>query len=223
MKESKFIELLNLYVDHQISPDDAKLLESEVESNPTRRRIYRQYCQMQKACALMGAGLHAETPTSARKIVDFQPRRRVPLLAAYATGFSALAACLALVLVTRSRVGQSSVHPAVDVAQPQHLVQPVLAVAPSTSTARPTLQPAFGPRSLKLREQNAELADNAATPDQASFGGWMNNVQLTSLEGVTIDDLRFDGRSNLPADSRPSRAVRPFQGKVEMAAVRFQK
>ena len=57
MKESKFIELLNLYVDHQISPDDAKLLESEVESNPTRRRIYRQYCQMQKACALMGAGL----------------------------------------------------------------------------------------------------------------------------------------------------------------------
>jgi len=31
MKESRFIELLNLYIDQQISPDDAALLE---EGNP---------------------------------------------------------------------------------------------------------------------------------------------------------------------------------------------
>ena len=219
MKESKFIELLNLYVDHQISPEDAKLLESEVESNPARRRIYRQYCQMQKACAVMSAAFHAEATADAPKTVDFKPRRRAPLLVTYATGLGAMAACLALVFVVRSRLEQ----PAVMSGSAPHPAQPALVMAPASHAARPVLQPAFGPRSLKLREQNAELADAATASDQGSFGGWMNNVQLSSMEGVTIDDLRFDGRSNLPAESRPNRAVRPFQGKVEMAAVRFQK
>ncbi len=219
MKDSKFIELLNLYVDHQISADDATLLEAEVYSNPERRRVYRQYCQMQKACAEMSAAFRTEAPAANPKIAEFEPRRRAAGLAVYATGFSALAACLALVFVVRSRVVQS-VAPSVSSVHEQVAAQSTPAVL-ATNVARPALQPAFGPRSLKLREQNTELAD--ATTDQASFGGWMNNVQLSSMEGVSVDDLRFDGRPALPSDSRTNRSVRPFQGKVEMAAVRFQK
>ena len=50
MKESKFIELLNLYIDQQISPEDAALLEEAILQNPRRRQIYRQYCRMHKDC-----------------------------------------------------------------------------------------------------------------------------------------------------------------------------
>ena len=34
MKESRFIELLNLYIDQQISPDDAALLEEAILPQP---------------------------------------------------------------------------------------------------------------------------------------------------------------------------------------------
>jgi hypothetical protein len=53
MKDSEFIELLNLYLDHEISADNAARLEAEVQGNPERRRVYRQYCRMQKACTLL--------------------------------------------------------------------------------------------------------------------------------------------------------------------------
>ena len=52
MKESRFIELLNLYIDRQISPEDAALLEEEILQNPGRRHTYSQYCRMHRACTL---------------------------------------------------------------------------------------------------------------------------------------------------------------------------
>jgi hypothetical protein len=53
MKESKFIELLNLYIDHQISQEEAGVLEEEILRNPQRRQTYHQYCRMQRACTLV--------------------------------------------------------------------------------------------------------------------------------------------------------------------------
>jgi anti-sigma factor RsiW len=51
MKESRYIELLNLYVDHRLTPEEAAELETEVQRNPARRKVYLQYCRIQKACA----------------------------------------------------------------------------------------------------------------------------------------------------------------------------
>ena len=36
MKDNEFIELLNLYLDHEISQEDAARLEAEVQRNPAR-------------------------------------------------------------------------------------------------------------------------------------------------------------------------------------------
>lgn len=55
MKEREFTELLNLYLDHEITPEAAARLEAEVQRNPARRATYRQYCQMQKACKILSA------------------------------------------------------------------------------------------------------------------------------------------------------------------------
>ena len=220
MKESKFIELLNLYVDHQISADDAALLEAEVRGNAERRRVYRQYCQIQKACTQLGDVFRTEAPAPVTmpQIVQRKPRRSFGV-AAYVGALGAVAACLAVVLVVRSRpepVAASAVAQ-VQVSAPQ--ATQVAAVM----AQRPALQPVLGPRSLKLREQNTELVESAPAAYQVAFGDWMNDVRLPSMDNGSIDDLRFDGRSTVPAGSRANRAVRPFQGKVEMAAVRFQK
>ena len=59
MKDQEFIELLNLYLDHEISPADAARLEAEVQSNLPRRALYNQYCRMQKACTSLGADFRA--------------------------------------------------------------------------------------------------------------------------------------------------------------------
>ena len=64
MKDSEFIQLLNLYLDHEISGADAARLESEVQTNAARRQIYQQYCRMQKACRMIAADFETE-PASA--------------------------------------------------------------------------------------------------------------------------------------------------------------
>ena len=64
MKESRFIELLNLYVDQQLSPVEAAELEAEISKNPVRRRTYQQYCRMQKACNRLFEEERAQAPGS---------------------------------------------------------------------------------------------------------------------------------------------------------------
>ncbi|MDB6169200.1 MAG: putative transrane anti-sigma factor [Verrucomicrobia bacterium] len=222
MKESKFIELLNLYVDHHISPADAALLEAEVRTNGARRNVYRQYCQMQKACHQLGEAFRIESPAAATtpKIIDFKPRRPALAGVTYAAGIIAVAACIAVAFVVRSG-GRAPGSPAA-VATHASAPAPASVAALTAPAVRPALQPAFGPRSLTLRGQNAELAENAA-PEQVALRDWMDDIRLSSMQGVLIEDLRFDGKPALPSDDRVYRSVRPFQGKVEMTAFKFQR
>lgn len=85
MKDTRFIELLNLYIDRQITPGDAALLEEEILRHRGRRDIYRQYCRMQRACMLLhdtfrvqaGDGNAAgEARSAAGGVVEFAPRPR---------------------------------------------------------------------------------------------------------------------------------------------------
>lgn len=220
MKESKFIELLNLYVDHHISPAEAALLEAEVRSNPARHRIYREYCQMQRACAELAETFRAEAPAGDSKVVDFAPRRRSRTIA-YATGMVAVAACAAVVFTLRSKQPAGIVSaPALDrVAVAPAKVSPTPAVA-QTTIARPALQPVFGPRLLTAHEANADISDAAV--ERAALAEWMNSIQLSSLPS-TPDDLRFDATATLQPDTRTLRTGRPMQGKVEWTAFTFQK
>src|SRR5580658_8616121 len=99
MKESEFIELLNLYIDHEIGAEDSVRLEAEVVSNPKRRNVYRQYCCMHRACCALAEearsiGAEAE-PVAAR------PRSRSQWSAAiYSAGLMA-AACFVVIGVVR--------------------------------------------------------------------------------------------------------------------------
>src|SRR3954468_590648 len=101
MKDSEFLELLNLYLDHEITPADAARLEAEVQASPERRAVYQDYCRMQKACTLLAKDF-VDQPAD-RKVVAFESRHSAWTPGLFATGGLAVAAaCVALVMINRS-------------------------------------------------------------------------------------------------------------------------
>lgn len=64
MNEKRFIQLINLHIDGETSPEELEELEKEVVSNFRRREIYQSYCRLQQAsrevCNQFGEAL-AET------------------------------------------------------------------------------------------------------------------------------------------------------------------
>jgi hypothetical protein len=105
VKESKFIELLNLYIDQQISPEETGLLEQEILHDAEHRRIYHQYCQIHRACTLVLENLGTQADPAlaggeqrAGRVIALEPRSRRRAWGYYAAGLAA-AACVALVAV----------------------------------------------------------------------------------------------------------------------------
>ncbi len=103
MKESRFIELLNLYIDQQITSANAAALEEEIMANPRRRRTYEQYCRMHRACTVVFENSRGERAASSggrveSALVPFEPAARRPSWRFYAAGLAA-AACMGFVAV----------------------------------------------------------------------------------------------------------------------------
>jgi hypothetical protein len=116
MKDAKFIELLNLYLDHQI-PDESAELEAEIRAIPRAAALYRQYCQMQKACNVLAADLRAQAPGAGAGSARPATRRRAP---AYGMPPASLAAAVRRTagrepsgLGTSHAVGRASPRPSV--------------------------------------------------------------------------------------------------------------
>jgi len=214
MKESKFIELLNLYVDHEIDEGDAALLEAEVQRNPQRRQIYREYCQMQKACAQLTEKFRTDAPVPAvepAKVVEVFPRRRLAAVG-YVGGFAA-AACAAIVVLSWNRSQRETLAPAAS-----QLAAPVAVTVPAARTpvsARPALQPAFG----GLVRESARPLPLFASADRAQFD-WMNDIRL---QRVSVAQLRFDAKPDLQPADYLLRDRRTATSQAELTAFRFQK
>lgn len=186
MKDSKFIELLNLYVDHQITDADAAMLEAEIQQNPKRRQVYRQYCRMQKACAVLAENFRTEAPAPADsgKIVEFTPQRRSILRGAYAVGALAAAACIATVVLMNRQADRSSSLANTDGGGGGiHLASAPVRPVEGPASRQP-LQRAF----TVMPRENA-LA-TVTTADGKSLD-WIKGVQLTR---VTPDEVWFQAR-----------------------------
>lgn len=170
MKDSEFIALLNLYLDHEISAADAARLEAEVQNNPARRKIYRQYCQMQKGCKVLASDFvspaeAAATPAE-RKVIAFNlaaaeaaATRRTRAGNFYMAGtFAAAAACVAIIFVGRNRqqeaeqsalMAQQEVKaPAVAGSTPVAPVNAIPAAAEKATQVAATSTMSSGPRAL---------------------------------------------------------------------------
>lgn len=193
MNDRRFIELLNLYVDQELSPDQARELEQEIAHRPDRRRIYGQYCRMQRACVRLleqqaaPAPRLAELRTATTTASDAEPvtiiqlpedevfrsanrGRRGLVWMTWGSGLVATAACVALTLVLlREPAGSAGAStPMATIATPE----PTPANAASAST------PAFAA---------TEAAVDSAAP--ARGPSYRPAVVLTDLQRGNSDQL----------------------------------
>ena len=217
MKDQRFIELVNLYIDRQITAGETAELEAEMQGNPRRRAIYRQYCQLHTATKQVYESFRtnaanpqaAGAPAGRVVLTDFKPRARSNWIH-YAGGLTA-AACLTLVLVrynANSRpaaetLAQTKPAPAVQVAA----VTPAPAVAaPVAPAAVPATTNVAGLRNtLNVEPDYAAMLAALRHEGQRSFAnGEVPVARVPSL----FDDGVFEVRQLSPANN-----PRTFRGK----------
>ena len=233
MKDSEFIDLLNLYLDHEISAADAARLEAEVQNNPARRKIYHEYCRMQKACAILAQDSAAEAAEERKEVAFEAPASRSWVPGWYTLGTLAAAACIAVVVYVRTddaAKGSFANAPATAPAGVTKETAPAIAAAPVRSDARVvpvSMQASAGaaarPLLLTAEGGNASLLRSAVEEANAQFA-WMQSVNVAPMrQPVSIEQLRFEARSPMQADSRTFDSRQPMQAPVEMSAFRFQR
>jgi hypothetical protein len=231
MKDNRFIELVNLYIDRQISAEETAELEAEIQASPQRRAVYRQYCQLHSATKQVYESFRTnaepQSGTPAGRVVtgNFARRSRSNWIH-YAGGLTA-AACLAMVFVryndgsspANGELAQTATTPAVQVAT-------VTPPAPVTVEAQPVVAaPAATLVSLKDNlsaepDYSAMLAALRREEQRAFANGEIQPSRLPSL----FDDGVFDARQFAPANNQ-----RTFRGKqaptqqAEFTAFQFQR
>jgi anti-sigma factor RsiW len=231
MNESRFIELLNLYVDQQLSGSEAAELELEIKTNPLRHRTYRQYCRMQKACTQIFEHERTSAPASialARAMVDAERKvtaspARAVRRPVWSTGLSfaglAAAACVAIVLIQRSeRIDQAdkgvvvTAKPAVSLETAQSVASNQRVGAIPVRAAADDFKPIFATHSLGSPSA-ADLFLAPAVKENSTLLDWTQQVQLQPVRQVSVEDFVFDPRAKqdkamtagfAPADSQPA-------------------
>lgn len=237
MKEHRFIELLNLYIDRQITAAETAELEAELQRNPQRQAVYRQYCQIHAATKLVYESFRAvaadqpATPAGRTGVVElFETRRRRTHWAYYAGGVAA-AACLALVFAV-NRPGSDAPAGTTVAASPGPAPAALVAAAPVAPAATPAAEPA--PAFVGLRE-----ATVAATPDYTAMLAALREqdeerafhnerLQIGRVQPL-FDDNLFEPARMLSAQeqrvfrSQPATATPASAQQTEFSAFQFQR
>lgn len=247
MKDSRFIELLNLYVDQQLSKEEARELEREITTNPQRAQTYQQYCRMQKACTLLfdqernqapNTNLLARSLSEAdRKVIAFPDSRpsrwRSGLV--YASGLAA-AACVAFALMNRNEVtalvrghhGSDNVatnaptHSAHGLVVAQ--VGPTTAKTPvalATSIHRAEYFPVFSTKTTLRDETAGDLVVDNQSENKNAYE-WMRTVELTPVSPFSGDQITLASANKtqtITLRGQPSSHPTP----TESAAFEFQR
>ncbi len=220
MNDQEFIELLNLYVDREIGTQDAMRLEAEVASDPRRRRIYDQYCRIQKACTKLSEEFPVEHPDS--NIVAF-PRTRQWRLGPVFAGLAAAAACGVLLFGVRNHGVDAS--PGAVAADPA----PARTVADTVDlTATPeSMKPVFFarlPSDQSAKGAPHSMFADAVAPSQVAQLNWIGDIHMQPVLSAAGPDFLLNPRTDLRAAALSDPAGRgDFQEPAEMAAFRFQR
>jgi hypothetical protein len=219
MNDREFIELLNLYVDREISPEDALRLEAEVGTDQDRRRIYDQYCRMHKACSMLSSQL-AGADVTERRVLDL-PLARGWRLGPMLAGF-AIAACIVAVFGLRYRAAR-----AID--ESQGVVAAVGAPRTVPDTMELSLTPdpmrsVLNARTLVSQPDRSAakttfaMAGEAASPAQLN---WIGDIHLAPVVSASNPDFLLSPKADLKAGMTDETVS--GRDPQEMAAFRFQR
>jgi hypothetical protein len=244
MKDSEFIQLLNLYLDHEISGADAARLETEVQRNPARHRIYRQYCQMHKACSLVAADFRTATLTVPEPaLIDFKFTRRetrpARVAGLFGAGALAAAACVAVIAFSRQTSTPATAGTAaaprvvqIDSATPDSVrattetqVQRVYARAVNLPIHRAPASTTLAPHAYSLTGNGQSERLLSASGSMGTQFDWLHSVHLAPLpQSAPLEPLRFESHAApLKTESRTYASPKDVQGDFQMAAFRFQR
>jgi hypothetical protein len=225
VNETRFIELLNLYVDHQIGPREAAELEAEILSNPARRRTYQDYCRMQRACGLLCDRERTQAPVSfvfekslqetELKIEALSSRRNTGrgVYTATFVGLTAMAACAVFVL---TRSGQTTGTGDLTSA-------PLIAEVPAVSPA-PVINPVPNAHPVFVAQNVALAREIEPVPTERAALDWLQRVELPPVQRVLVEEGAFEAKPTLQQDNRVFRSgSRLVQGNAEFTAFQFQR
>jgi hypothetical protein len=235
MNDDRFIELVNLYIDRQITVTETAELEAEIQASPRRRATYRRYCQMHRATTLVQEGFRAQASAqpvgqslTPGPVTPFAGGRRNSRFRwTYYAGGLAAAACLELIF------GRLNIKPSAEInllAQTNSQSLPVIRAVPApadnaAARATPVTEPPHGLVSLR----------NSAA-DYAAYSAVLAAPPADESRAFTPGRGRADGLSSLFEDGvfesqqvMPVRNQRIFRGKqtpaqqAEFTAFQFQR
>jgi hypothetical protein len=223
MTNTKFTELLNLYLDHEIGMEDAAALEAEIQQNPERREIYRQYCRMHKGCTELAANFAgAGSSVQPRELVSRLDNRTRSRFAAWTVGLgAAAAACFAVVLLTH----ESNSGNTPTLAQVTNTAPTLVAAAPVVYSLPPLkargteMHSVFTPNVLNAKSNTSAPRSLYANAEGDRFE-WRDRVETTAGPD---EEYGFQVRPTVPTGQRTYRSQRPIEGRVEMTAFQFQR
>lgn len=230
MKDSRFIELLNLYIDRQISTGETAELEAEIQRDPKRRAIYRQYCQIHTATKTVYESFRAvaadqPAPATGQKgVVElFETRRRRTNWTYYAGGL-AVAACLALVFMRQTPAGPATTPALAEQATSAHPV--VVAASPVAGAPADTPEPAaVSPRQTATPDYMAMLAALREQDEERAFNS--ERLQVGRIQPLFSDDIFEASRVFTAQEERIFRsqpaATPPSQQQAALSAFQFQR
>lgn len=211
MKDARFIELVNLYIDRQISPEDTTALETEIQSNVARRRIYQQYCHMHRASKLVYESFRANAEQPAAdgvqpgSIAYFAQRRQRARRKYWTASFAGLAAAAcAAVYFGRAELPTSSIAPA------------AVALKAAAPTAKPLAVATV--QAVPARTNYTALLNENRRTDSFALS---QNAQVQPV--ALFDDGVFATPANLSPDARRLAPAKSKTGEQPMAAFQFQR
>lgn len=250
MRESRFIELLNLYVDQQISPMEAAALEREIARSPARLRTYRQYCRIQRACRILFDEAQQQAPESAalneallraeEKVVAFpvRPRRNVTwtVWGSSLAGVAA-AACVAFMLLrapaASPEAADSVPTPGIASAdKPAEVIRPRAATVQVASDSNPAVEsrnasvqpvnyaPAYSSPTFSLAYALGQPATAPSTLQADATAQWMSSIELAPLRRTDPDSLILT--LDRSEENGGSRLLRPRQNTQGAEFIGFQ-
>lgn len=232
MKDARFIELVNLYIDRQIAPDEAAELELEIQTNPRRRQVYLEYCRMHRATKLVYDSFRAhseQTGQPARQsasIAHIQGRiRQRRLRWIYAASGLAAAACVAFVAAFRSDFGgsESSGMQTLAAAKTTPAAPAVVAAPQPAPTSVATAAPRDGevPGAMFAGRDYASILASIRENEERLLS--LQNAPGAPRLNSLFDDGVFDERTALPNRGGNLQNRKSPRLQTEFTAFQFQR
>lgn len=221
MNDRRFIELLNLYVDQELSEDAARQLEQEIAGSLSRRRVYSQYCRMQRACVKLLDQPQAPAPRiselAAARSGEAAPREVVPspveldmpvpsrgttVWWGWGSGVVAAAACIALVFVSLGRqdAGERANPAGAAIAA---VAEEQSAADATAAASTPTYRRVLGMDALPWAEGKGE-GQRSIDPLEEPSLAWLEELKLTPMRRLSFESLQFDSRGGVRETGDPA-------------------